>query len=841
MVAPNSEQVEYNIILQAAQALKDLKQLTNQASTFKEKVDAVNEALRKFSQQSGLSIKNVASIFKEIDRIMSDTHGKSSVFGKLGKEGWDEAIRGAEKFGKSSESAFQKVVNGINIIRIALGALVAMLLFNVIQAIQNVFSTAIQQAREFEATLYRIANAERQLSMEGIEVSVKELKAGINDIKKALPIFSKEDISQLVGSLATTTKEIGFTGEEILKLGAAVAILNVNSTETETLLQTQAKVTNALVSPQSRSIGNLGLSFGKAKIEAKALELGILQTGEAFDQLTEHQKAYIKYAIVLETAGIDQVKSLEELRDVIQKSGGDFEALNSYLESNDAKLAANSAAWKDLMTTTGQIILPFIPAATGFFKVLENGFNMTKVLVIEAITYLSTLGVVMVGVFTGRITSIEQFTQTIENAIGTFREKLVNVFFKEMPDDAPEWFKEGWGDLIREQAETATAAIAGFGEEVNAFDAEGFRNEIEKILEDLARAREDLDKQLSRKREDIELEYRRKAADAERDYLRKIADINRDAEQDLAKLKQKHREEDKKAEEEYQLKLWELRMRYLMDLEDALHARDARQVIRLQKQYEIDKEALRRKKEIEDKEREQNQESETEDIELRRQQRLEDARIEYEQKLADQRIAKQRELDDLAIWYAREQADLELATQRKLETLLRGWIDEKKLTAENAAEVYAILQGYFGPGGMVDQLYQYMRSLLTQPIPIPLPYPTGIPLPPPPTPDNEGDIGDHDTNREDKRKRIDMAEGGTLLATRPTNVLFGEGGPELATFIPINKIGKSASTILGGNGNAGMEGLIRMELLLSPDLEARMIEKSLNGVADVIVKVTDSK
>ena len=151
-------------------------------------------------------------------------------------------------------------------------------------------------------------------------------------------------------------------------------------------------------------------------------------------------------------------------------------------------------------------------------------------------------------------------------------------------------------------------------------------------------------------------------------------------------------------------------MRFLMDLDDALHERDARQVIRLQKQYALDKEALEKKKALDDQTREQNQRDEIADIELKRQQRLEDARREYEQKLADQQVAKQRELEDLQRWRERELEDIQKGIQDKMETLLRGWVQEKKITESNAAQVYAILAKYFGPGGMTDALYKYMMQ-----------------------------------------------------------------------------------------------------------------------------------
>src|SRR5574341_1471990 len=122
MVAPNNEQVEYDIILRAAQAMKELKELTAQATTFDQKIQMVTASVKKFAAETGLSVRSVKSIFKEIDAIMSDTAGKSALCGKLGKEGLDEE-------GKAAETNSQRVVIGFNAIKIALGTIESIILF----------------------------------------------------------------------------------------------------------------------------------------------------------------------------------------------------------------------------------------------------------------------------------------------------------------------------------------------------------------------------------------------------------------------------------------------------------------------------------------------------------------------------------------------------------------------------------------------------------------------------------------------------------------------------------------------------------------------------------------
>lgn len=865
------EQVRFDIKVDVEAAIQQLQKIADNSETGAEATKKLSMFLARMSKDTKVPLEQLRKTLKGINDELARQTGQG-IFSNfsVGNKGIFDAVKGyndaavaggrfkttqegvvtsVNRSNKAFDEADRKARgygHGIDFVRTALGTLSAVAIFQVLNALQSIFSGAIEQAKQFEATLYRIANVEKQLSLDGIEISVAGLKKGIEDIKKAFPIFSKEDIAELIGSIATTTKELGFNEEQILKLGAAVAILNVNSTETETLLQTQAKVTNSLISPQAKSIGNLGLSFGKAKIEAKAFEMQLLSVGETFADLTEQEKTQIKYQIVLDTAGIEGVENIEDLRDMIKESGGDFQALNEYLSSNAAKLDSNAAAWKDLQTTIGQIFLPFVPAVTESLKLINGGLNATKVIIIEFITLISAFGTAWIALQTGMAKGVSGFTDVFKNSVESFREELVNQFFKEVPEDAPQWFTQGWGKHIKEQAETATGPLKDLGDAIDDANLDGLEEKIEDIIEDTQNAREDLAANLERKLADLDVEYNRKAEDAERDYLRKVEDINRDYERDLAALKEKQRQEDVRDEEKYQLQLWELRMRFLMDLEDALHARDARQVIRLQKQYELDKEALEKKHALDEKAREEEQSNQREELERRRQERLEDARIEYEQKLADQQIAKQREQEDLLTWYAREQADIEEAQKRKLETLLKGWVDEKKITEENAAEVYGILQKYFGPGGLTDALYAYMmQSMIASTAGAVAAASTmlgslgarnmsgNIPIPVTPGGSTGGSTGGRTPAR---------AEGGTLIATRPTSVVFGEKGPEIASFAPINRVGKDEGKLdIFGDAGGGVNGTITVDLVLSPDLEARVVESSMDGVADIVAKVTRAK
>lgn len=728
-----------------------------------------------------------------------------------------------KQLGNDGRSAFQKLVDGAHFARIALGALVSMFLFQGIQAVTTFFTTAIKEARDFEATLYRISNVERVLSLEGIDITVQGLKKGIHDIQDALPIFAKEDIAQLVGAVATTTKELGYTEEEILKLSAAIGILNVNSTSTETLLQTQARVTNSLISPQAKSIGDLGLSFGQAKIEAKAFEMQILETGESFKDLTEKEKQQIKLQIVFDTAQISDTP-VAELREEIERAGGDLQALNNYLESNDAKLYENAAAWSDLKVAIGQTILPFIPLLTDFFQFLTDGINGGKVLLIEFGAIVNTLGQIWASIWSGNAMTFKEFISAFETGIEEFRAFYTGQFFKEVPDNAPDWFTKNYAPLIEESADTATAAIdemtaAAEDTEEAQKALDDLDQKIEDIIVDAKHAKEDLDLKLEQKQDDLDTEYNRKAEDAARDHADKLADIDTDARQKAEDAKRKAREDEKKAERDLLQKLKELRERFLLDLEDALRERDARQVLRLIKEYKLEKQNILDRKKLDDQERKERLAEELRTIEIERQRKIEQEQIDYQRKLADLALQKQREQEELALWYAREQEDIQRNIDQKLEKLIAGYIAEGQLTEEHQAAITAILAKHFGNNmALVDQMVAYMQSRFAQMASMSLQTPVIYPNPQ----GTKGAAGVGSGRR--------YAEGGSVIADRPTTATFGERGLEMATFTPLGRNGKDVSKVFGDLGGA-MGGNLQLGIMLSPDLRAEIINTTMDKVA----------
>lgn len=824
------------ILFDAKSALENLKNFNKQVTDSAQRVKILKDIIRATASQLGGDFKKAEASVKSFANSL--TKIKATEVAQAGKE--------IQNLGNRSENAFQKAITGVNAFRIALGALISMILFQGIQAITQFASESIRQFTELEETLFRIRNVEQELSEAGIEISVSGLKKGIRELREELKIFSEEEIAKLVGKVAISTKDLKYSEEQILALAKSIAILNLRSTEVEDLSQTSSKVITSLLSGTTKGVSGLGLQLNDATIEAKALEMGLLEAGESVSDLSKKEKDLVKLQIILESAALES------------------ENFGEFLDTNSAKIRENVATWEDLQVAVGGLSATFVPALTEIINFFIDAVNAFKALIPIWDTFTATAEALKQAALStlNPMERMERIVAVLKNIPNTFNEiagGLIPRLFAEVPEDAPNWFKDLYGKFLTD-TETATADVedlVGIEDDTTAKTLEEIDDKLRDIAidaqhakEDLAVAlqqkQEDLDIKFNEKRTDIDTEYQRKEEDAARDLERKKSDINRDAERERQRVLEKSRDEERKAEEDHQLKLWELNMRYLMDLEDALHARDARQIIRLQKQYELDKELLEKKRQQEEEERQSSLEAELEDVEIKRQERLEDAQIEYEQKLSDLAVAKARELEELNVWKAREEADLKLwyqreldeidrQTRQKIERLLAGYIEEEKIHEEQQEAIHQILLKYFGKNmALVDGLMAYTSAAFSnmaamaqgalQFSPVALNY----------SQQAQDALTQHHLGEKGYR------EGGTLIATRPTKAVFGEV-PEAVTFTPLNGRGRDVGKIFGAGDISKGEGRIELDIMLSPDLVANIVEESMDGVANVVSRVNRAK
>ena len=204
-----------------------------------------------------------------------------------------------------------------------------------------------------------------------------------------------------------------------------------------------------------------------------------------------------------------------------------------------------------------------------------------------------------------------------------------------------------------------------------------------------------------------------------------------------------------------------------------------------------------------------------------------------------QALATQRtqEIQDLNTDIAQRQAALaterdqeiaaaNLAAQRETEAettdinnRLKAWADglmtQYNLTSQQVQNIYALLRTYFGPNGYVDQVYGYLIARMGQ-----------VAAEAAAVAQAYGNIG-FGTPAANVAV-TGMASGGSLFANKPTSVTFGEAGPELAMFLPLGTGFKGAPSIAMAGQNGGS---IQLQVTLDPNLQAQIVQTSLDNVA----------
>jgi hypothetical protein len=309
----------------------------------------------------------------------------------------------------------------------------------------------------------------------------------------------------------------------------------------------------------------------------------------------------------------------------------------------------------------------------------------------------------------------------------------------------------------------------------------------------------------------------RRISDIMLGYKRDVEDINLRANERQLELDIRHRDDEISAEKKFEEKMLELRERYLFDLEDAVRVRDARKVLDLNRKYNLDREQAYRQFNDDKADREQRYEFDKMMIERNRQLDLQERARRLKQDMIDAQTDLKRKLEDIR-----------RGEDEKLKILLASFAKERLYTAANCKAVYDILAKYYGPGGMIEGLYKYY-TMMAQAAMLVQQMQANIPRITQPTTPSISPVWQDILHR-----MTNYAEGGTVIATKPTAAIFGERGPEKATFEPLTRTGANVGKIYGGNAES-FGGKAVIAVSLSEGLEARIVDNTLGAVASVVL------
>ena len=157
-----------------------------------------------------------------------------------------------------------------------------------------------------------------------------------------------------------------------------------------------------------------------------------------------------------------------------------------------------------------------------------------------------------------------------------------------------------------------------------------------------------------------------------------------------------------------------------------------------------------------------------------------------------------------------------VAEQVDINNRLTAWADglqvQYDLTSAQMKNIYSVISAYLGKNGYVDSIYTYIIARMAQ---VYAALGSG----------SYSSIGGGSSNPVSRNQ----AAGGSLFANTPTNVTFGEAGPELAMFVPLGSGISSVPSPSISGGSTG--GSIQLQVTLDKNLQAQIVQTSLDNVA----------
>lgn len=456
-----------------------------------------------------------------------------------------------------------------------------------------------------------------------------------------------------------------------------------------------------------------------------------------------------------------------------------------------------------------------------------------------------------------------------DEAMAIIRDGLIDM------DAAAEAAKES----LLESAKT----IAGIGDEADKLDdpilpdlgADNMADELEAakaMLGDLALELADLQEETNARLAELQADHQEKMAKIEADGVEKRLEINEKFDNELAKLAKETEDkrlkiiakaqddlaklrsdtDQKLAEssadfdqdelrrtEDHLREMRRLEDQFLFDLQDAVRERDARAIVDLERRFAMESQRKEEDFNVDSGRREEDQSQELAEIRQHETERRNEILASQAQELEELRLAEEtkrleletRRRDDLEKLdasliekrnkemtnYQERQADLEQALQKRLEAIVKNLADENEVTAEGAQKILETLMEYFGIGGEIDQLMEQFATRRRIRADIEVKFESSPDAPPP--------VFGGTLPGTNLVPVPAFQHGGSMVATKPTLALFGEGGPEIATFTPVSELSQVTrnESSRDFNFNISLEGA-------PPGMDQRQMEDALSGV-----------
>lgn len=674
------------------------------------------------------------------------------------------------------------------------------------QAFINFLKESTQEAIQASEAHMRL-----QLSVRAYQAAMGELAPTQAQAAEAADELARnygmaaDKAEDLIAQSLFMTREFDLGAEQALALADAAAVLaQVAGIDTRSAL---SSVTNFMLTGYGQGLRQLGISVDKSTISLKAYEMGLISFGQEVDDTT---RALVALAIVEEEANKmreDALAATDSYAGQITKAN---EALNTAQEELGNYLAPLQVFMEQMKTFFGVALARLVIDAIEWLHRFAGNFIAVGATISDVVQELVARLPGGAGGAGGNI---------FEFGAAAFEENLRRS--QEQTNQILDNMKAGGralGDVSEEGLDAAGAAWDEFSAKVYE-NAVKVKNEMDKLRDQFAEKAADIEQKLQDAMDKITLDFSRRRSDLAMDLVRDLADIDAESESSRIKATVDYQQKEYRLIEDHKLRLRRLEEKYILDLEDAVRERDARQVLLLQRNFNLQKKQMEEDKGLRQKRLREDFRLELKEIEDQRNIRRQERMLEYQEQLSDLALQEQRRREDARMHFELSMRDLREQHRRRLQEVAEAFLGEFKLTQDALTDIYGLLNQFLGPGGYYEELYEYIAQVAAN---------TNL-APGGGTPSyTEGDT-------PLVRLTGGYQRGGTHFATSPQYIRVGEV-PERIDITPLSRGSGAPKAGFGGDG-AGGDGTLNIDIGLQDGLMGEIVDKSMDSLANVLVNI----
>ncbi len=721
------------------------------------------------------------------------------------------------------------------------GSVLGMTAITAIRNLVRGFQELIKEGFEYAKALARLEISTNILQEKGYNITLQETLDLVKQLNKEFPIFTRKQVVEGVGYIQLLSQNLTLTNEQMKNLAEVAGGLGV--VLGKDVNEASKELALFLSSGYGEALQRAGILASKAAVMHELLAMGIKTS---YNETSAAVRAQAGYNVIMRDATALMEKAKE-------------------IQKEDAYAAtAASNAWTDLKNTIAVRLVPalatlyrvsiFITKAIGELFTAYGKFIVIPLTVTEQLTdSINSL----YSLLSKKIdmTSLKEFGKEITNiwsnaGFEEAKRKAEKFVFPDIFSDAKD-SAIGAGSAIEDEAEVIGNAVADLYDSIT--DAQNnFIADSENLWTDYLRDLDQLETDATRKRAESWIDYYADAYEIARKmndnmegeeikFQLDLAQINRDFANKRADAEQKYRDKEQKAEKDFQEKLRRLREEFLFDLEDALRERDARQVLRLIRRFNLEQARLERERDSEREDRQREYRRELDDIERQKAERLQKLQEEHQARMLEIKRQEAIELRELEIKHKAELAEIDRRLQQEKEDRLNRYNQQKEdlknqfeerikqigeelvkeygVTKEMLDAIGAAYTSTYGPNGVVQRALDYAIGYMAQAMITMSSIASGFGGygAPPPTGnygEGFGGIPSYATGAQN------------MMVTSPQIIQVGEI-PEMINITPLNRMGSDMGS---------KDGTIAIELWLSPDLQARVMDNTLDAVASIMLE-----